>query len=186
MKLFSRSFLLGIGLICALLLAACGNTTTSGTTGPYGGGGGATTPTASSTLINTTTATVSGKSETILTNGQGMTLYYRTSDTASSVCTSSCASAWPPVLASGASAPTSSGPLPGTLIVMNDANGSQVAYNGHPLYTYVKDSAPGQMTGQGAGGVWFVVPTTLGAQSPAPAATPTQGGGYGNGYGSGY
>lgn len=187
MKLFSRSFLAGVSLLCLLMLAACGSSTGSGTSGPYGGGGGGATPTAapssSSALIKTTSATVNGASETILTNAQGMTLYYRTSDTASSVCSGGCASAWPPVLASGANAPASAGSLPGTLTVMSDANGSQIAYNGHPLYTYASDTSPGQMSGQGAGGVWFVVPTTLSTQNPAPAASPTQGSGYGNGYG---
>ena len=45
--------------------------------------------------------------------------------------------------------PSVSAKLPGTLSLMNDANGSQVAYNGHPLYTYSGDSAPGQANGEG-------------------------------------
>jgi predicted lipoprotein with Yx(FWY)xxD motif len=55
-----------------------------------------------------------------------------------------------------------------------NANGEQVAYNGHPLSTYSGDSEPGQTNGQGFGGVWFVVTTDL-----APA-----GGSQNNGYGS--
>jgi len=92
---------------------------------------------------------VSGKPETILTTAQGLTLYYRTSDTATSVtCTGACAGAWPPLLlASGT--PTSSPSLPGTLTVLANANGRQVLYNGHPLYRFVNDSAPGQVKGQG-------------------------------------
>ena len=54
-------------------------------------------------LIHTATATIKGTSETILTNAQGMTLYYRTSDTATSVCSGGCASAWPPLLVTGSS-----------------------------------------------------------------------------------
>jgi len=107
--------------------------------------------------------TVKGKSITALVNNQGMTLYYNTSDTASSVCSGGCASAWPPVLSTSAPSPVVA--LPGTLSLLTDANGSQVTYNGHPLYTYSGDTAPGQVTGDGIGGVWFVAPANLTASS---------------------
>jgi predicted lipoprotein with Yx(FWY)xxD motif len=125
-------------------------------------------------MIKTATATINGKSVTILTNAQGLTLYYRTADSSSSVCSGGCASAWPPVLVTGSVTPTSSTSLPGKLSVSMNANGEQVAYNGHPLYTYSGDSGPGQTNGQGFGGVWFVVTTDL-----AP-----EGGSQNNGYGS--
>lgn len=115
----------------------------------------------STVAIKTATITVGGKSETVLTNAQGLTLYYRTSDTTSSVCSGGCASAWPPVIAP--STPTAPTSLPGKLGLLNDANGSQVTYNGHPLYTYGGDSGPGQSNGQGFGGIWFVVTTGLAA-----------------------
>lgn len=162
-----------------VLLAACGSSTsgsggttpttsaaqntTSTTSSGYGGGrygSGGTTPTASSSgsLIKTATATVNGTSETILTNSQGLTLYYRTSDVPpSTVCSGGCAGAWPPLVMSGSGAPTSAASLPGKLTVVTDANGKQVEYNGHPLYTYSGDTGPGQTTGEGVGGVWHVV-----------------------------
>jgi len=160
-----------------ILLVACGSNTSSsgsgGTTptssgsgnggGRYGSGGG-TTPTASSTgsLIKTATATVSGKSVTLLSNTQGLTLYYRTSDVPpSTVCSGGCAGAWPPLVVSGSGTPTSATSLPGTLTVVADANGNQVAYNGHPLYTYSGDTGPGQTTGEGVGGVWHVCTPSL-------------------------
>jgi predicted lipoprotein with Yx(FWY)xxD motif len=135
-------------------------TTSSG--GRYGGGG--TTPTASSSgnLIKTATATVKGTSQTILTNVQGMTLYYRTSDVPpSTVCSGGCASAWPPLVVSGSGAPTSAASLSGKLTVVADANGKQVEYNGHPLYTYSGDTGPGQTTGEGVAGVWHVCTPSL-------------------------
>ena len=160
-----------------VLLAACGSSTTgSGTTqnttsttsgGGYGGGSygrGGTTPTASTSgsLIKTATATVNGSSETILTNAQGLTLYYRTSDVPpSTVCSGGCAGAWPPLVMSGSGAPTSAASLPGKLTIVADANGNQVEYNGHPLYTYSGDTGPGQTTGEGAGGVWHVCTPSL-------------------------
>jgi len=49
----------------------------------------------------------------------------------------------------------------GELSAVGDANGHQGFYNGHLLYTFVKDAAPGQITGQGVGGKWFVATPTL-------------------------
>lgn len=174
-----RAWLPLLVLVSLVLLAACGsNTTTSSpaapsttsnttassapTSGKYGTGG--TTPTVSSSgsLVKTATAMVSGKSETILTNTQGMTLYYRTIDKPpTTVCSGGCASAWPPLLVSGSSTPTSTTSLPGKLSVQTDANGNQVEYNGHPLYTFSGDSAPGQTTGEGFAGIWHVVTPSL-------------------------
>jgi predicted lipoprotein with Yx(FWY)xxD motif len=89
-----------------------------------------------------------------------MTLYYRTSEKPpTTVCSGGCAGAWPPLLVTGSSAPSAS--LPGKLSVQTDANGNQVEYNGHLLYTYSGDSAPGQSNGEGVAGVWFVVTPNL-------------------------
>lgn len=164
-------------VLLVVLVAACGSTTSgSGTTatsggtaqttsngGRYGSGGG-TTPTTSSTgsVIKTATATVNGASVTILTNAQGLTLYYRTSDAPpSTVCSGGCAGAWPPLVMSGSSTPTSAASLSGKLTIVSDANGNQVEYNGHPLYTYSGDTGPGQTTGEGVGGIWHVVTLSL-------------------------
>ncbi len=175
-----------------VLFAACGSTSgsssstaststpqstpsTSSSGGRYGGG---TTPTASSAsnLLKTVTATVSGKSETILTNAQGMTLYYRTSDAPpATVCSAGGASAWPPLIVSGSAAPTSATSLPGKLTSATNANGNQVEYNGHPLYTFSGDTAPGQTTGNGTAGIWFVATPDLKVQG-TPQATPTTNG----------
>jgi predicted lipoprotein with Yx(FWY)xxD motif len=179
----SRACFSLLALIALVLLAACGNTTTTGSTATpaatsnttasstttssrygKGYGSGSTTPTASSSgqLIQTAMATVNGKSETILTNAQGMTLYYRTTDMPpTTVCSGGCASAWPPLLVSGSSPPKSATSLPGKLSVQTDANGTQVEYNGHPLYTFSGDTGPGQTTGEGVGGVWHVVTPSL-------------------------
>ncbi len=172
-------------LVGLVLLAACGSNTTTGSTatpsttstttasstptssgGRYGNGygKGGTTPTVSSSgsLIQTAMATVNGTSETILTTAQGRTLYYRTTDSPpTTVCSGGCASAWPPLLVSGSNTPTSTTSLPGKLSVQADANGTQVEYNGHPLYTFSGDTAPGQTTGEGIGGIWHVVTPSL-------------------------
>jgi predicted lipoprotein with Yx(FWY)xxD motif len=116
----------------------------------------------SNALIKTATAMVSGKSETILTDAQGKTLYYFTPDTATtSACSGSCAQNWPPLLATGSGTPTSATTLPGKLSTQTTANGNQVEYNGHLLYTFAADSAPGQTNGEGVLGKWFVATPDL-------------------------
>jgi predicted lipoprotein with Yx(FWY)xxD motif len=105
------------------------------------------------------TATVHGT--TVLTNAAGKTLYWFAPDTPSkSVCNGSCAGYWPPV-----AGPQSAGAgVHGTLGTIKRADGStQETYNGHPLYTYVGDSGPGQANGNNLnlnGGLWHEVVVT--------------------------
>jgi predicted lipoprotein with Yx(FWY)xxD motif len=95
---------------------------------------------------------------TVLADANGRTLYWFAPDTAArSACYGSCAAYWPPVIG-----PATAGPgVTGTLSVLSRSDGSvQAAYDGHPLYTYVGDSAPGQANGNGLnlnGGLWHEV-----------------------------
>ena len=174
-----RASVIILGLFIAVLFAACGSSTTSGG-GPYGGNTNppATPPNAggsSSAVIQTATATVKGQSQTVLTNAQGMTLYYFTADSATqSACSSSCAQMWPPLLFAGSGGPTSSTTLTGQLSAQVDANGNQVEYNGHLLYTFSGDTAPGQTNGEGLFGKWFVAVPNLAVQGGGSTS-----GGYG-------
>lgn len=95
---------------------------------------------------------------TVLTNAQGRTLYWFAPDTSSkSVCNGACAAYWPPVRGPLTASPGVTGRL-GTI---TRADGStQETYNGHPLYTYVADSGPGQAHGNNLnlnGGLWHEV-----------------------------
>jgi predicted lipoprotein with Yx(FWY)xxD motif len=113
-------------------------------------------------VVKTATAMVDGATKTILTNAQGMTLYYFTPDTTTvSNCTGGCAGTWPPLLITGSGSPTSATQLPGSLTAVANAHGTQVQYNGHFLYTYDGDSAPGQTNGEGIAGKWHVATTDL-------------------------
>jgi predicted lipoprotein with Yx(FWY)xxD motif len=95
----------------------------------------------------------------VLTNSQGFTLYLFAPDTATaSKCYGSCAGYWPPV-----KGPVTAGPgVTGRIGTIRRTDGSlQATYNGHPLYTYVADSGPGQANGNKLdinGGFWFDVP----------------------------
>ena len=107
-----------------------------------------------------------------VTDAQGRTLYEFTRDTGTtSACVDACLTAWPPlVLASGQ--PTLGPGLGGTVGVATQADGRrQVTYNGKLLYYYRTDMGPGDATGQGVGGVWYVV-----APTAAPALPRTGGG----------
>jgi predicted lipoprotein with Yx(FWY)xxD motif len=99
------------------------------------------------------TTTISGT--TVVTNAKGFTLYSFAPDTpAASKCYGSCAQYWPPVTGTAAAG---SG-LPGTVATIKRTDGSpQLTYNGHPLYTYIGDTAPGQARGNNLnlyGGLW--------------------------------
>ncbi|MBV8529556.1 MAG: hypothetical protein JOZ75_14690 [Candidatus Dormibacteraeota bacterium] len=126
----------------------------------YGGGYG-TQPTSAPPTATGTVTVSSTKLGSILSDGQGRALYLFTKDTgASSTCTGSCLSVWPSFTTTG-TARASSGVNPG-LLGATTANGghTQVTYNGHPLYYYVGDTAPGDTNGQNLdqfGGSWYVV-----------------------------
>src|SRR3984893_15451419 len=173
-----RSFVLAVGLFIAMFIVACGGNTTTGG-GPYGSGSSnppttttppaTTTPTTggsgSSAVLQRATATVKGQSEMVLTDTHGMTLYYFTVDSATqSACSGGCAQMWPPLVFNGSGGPTSSTTLGGKLSVQMDANGNQVEYNGHPLYTFSGDTAPGQTNGEGLFGKWFVATPEMAVQ----------------------
>ncbi len=178
--ILKRSFVIAFGAFIVLFITACGSTTTTGG-GPYGGGSTnpptTATPTtgSSSAVLQTATVAVKGQSETVLTDTHGMTLYYFTADSATqSACSGSCAQMWPPLLSTAPGGLTSSTTLTGKLSVQTDANGNQVEYNGHPLYTFSGDTTPGQTNGEGLFGKWFVVTPNLSVQGGST------GGGYGH------
>ena len=93
----------------------------------------------------------------ILTANDGMTLYLFTKDTDGvSNCNDQCAKAWPPLMSTAL--PTLPKGATGKLSLLKRQDGSeQVAYNGKPLYLWVKDTKAGDTTGQGVGKVWYVV-----------------------------
>ena len=88
----------------------------------------------------------------MLTDARGMTLYTYLKDTPQqSNCNDGCAMQWPPVVATGA--PPSDA---WTVVTRNDGS-KQWAYRGKPLYGWIKDARPGDLTGEGvANGAWKI------------------------------
>jgi predicted lipoprotein with Yx(FWY)xxD motif len=124
---------------------------------------------------------VSTSKGTVLTNADGLTLYWFAKDTRTqSNCNGSCATYWPPVI--GTAAATAGTSLPHGFGTIKRADGqTQAKYDGHPLYTYTGDTAAGQVNGNdlnASGGVWWAV-TPSGhklRKSPAPASSSSSSG----------
>ena len=175
-------WLASAGLAAAAFIAAGCESSSAGSGGtsstPSGAAATASSPASSGTALKT--AKISGA--TVLTNARGLTLYWFAPDTpAKSNCNGSCATFWPPVKGPVASGPGVTGKL-GT-ITRSDGT-AQATYNGHPLYTYVGDTAPGQAKGNGlniSGGVWHEV-TVSGSAAAASTSSSSPGGGGGSGY----
>jgi predicted lipoprotein with Yx(FWY)xxD motif len=164
------------GAALAALAAAGGITAASA-----GGLNPTTTASAASTSaaaasVRTASASVAGKTETILITSQGLPLYIYRPDTATrSLVTGGLAQLWPPL-----TAPAVAGAgLTGKVAVLKDVNGQQVASNGHPLYTFADDQA-GQVTGQGVQNFFVATPgiAPIGNSGSAGAASAVPSGGF--------
>jgi predicted lipoprotein with Yx(FWY)xxD motif len=158
----NKVWLVPAGLAAAFVIAACGSSSSSTSSG---GAASSATPASSVPAAGSSalkTAKIGGA--TVVTNAKGFTLYWFVPDTATtSKCNGSCATFWPPVKGPA----TAGAGVTGKLATIKRADGSaQATYNGHPLYTYVGDHAPGQATGDGLnvnGGVWHEVTVSVAA-----------------------
>ena len=174
-----KRWLAPVGLAAAaLMIAACGSSSSTGAAAPAATTSNA--PAASGSVLKTTT--IGGV--TALTNAKGFTLYWFAPDTSTtSKCNGQCATFWPPVKGPA----TAGSGVTGKLATITRADGTvQATYDGHPLYTYSADSAPGQAKGNwlnASGGLWYEM-TVSGATPAAKAAAKATasaktGGGYG-------
>jgi predicted lipoprotein with Yx(FWY)xxD motif len=163
----------------ALALSACGSSSSSSSSTPAAGASSAPASSASGSTVNMTT--INGTA--VVTNSAGKTLYWFAPDTSTtSKCTGSCATFWPPV-----TGPVTAGSgVTGTLSTITRPDGTtQATYDGHPLYTYVGDTAAGQAKGNGlniSGGLWYEMTVSgatpaVGTSASSPKAS--TGGGYG-------
>ena len=126
-----------------LVIAACGSSGNGGS-GGSGGSPAASAPAASS---GSALKTMKVGSATVLADSKGLTLYWFVPDTSTkSNCNGSCIHYWPPV-----TGPVTAGSgVTGHLGTITRSNGAkQATWDGHPLYTYVGDTAPGMAKGNG-------------------------------------
>src|SRR3954451_13633276 len=117
----------------------------------------------------------------ILENSKGNTLYLFKKDTGTkSACTGACASAWPPLRASGK--PTAGSGANASMVGTSPRSDgkAQVTYNGHPVYTFTGDKNPGDTSGQAVnafGGLWYAL-SPAGNQVTGKASSSSGGLGY--------
>ena len=87
-----------------------------------------------------------------LTDLKGMTLYTWDKDSAGkSTCNGACAKNWPPL-----AAPADAKPSGDWTIVKRDDGSNMWAYKGMPVYTWAKDTKPGDVTGDGVANTWHI------------------------------
>lgn len=123
-----------------VLLAACGGND----------------PDAAGVQLDAALGTAESDLGTILVDGEGRTLYVFDDDAdGTSSCDDQCAENWPPLTGEV----EASGDVDAALIgsTEREDDTTQVTYGGFPLYYFAADAAPGDVNGQGVGGVWWVV-----------------------------
>lgn len=173
------------GLAAGVALTAAGCATGAHTTGS-GGGAGSTgaAPAGSATL----TVRSVGSAKDVLVDSAGHPVYVSDQERDGMVrCMGQCASEWMPVTLAAGTTPHGGSGVTGTLATVSRSDGgTQLTYNGSPVYTFAEDTA-GQVTGNGAhdsfGGTafsWHVL-TKAGAGPTPNQSTPSQSnnGGYG-------
>ena len=166
-----------LGTTATLLLAsACGSSTVTS--------GAGTSPTNATTpggVLGVATTSLGP----VLVDSLGLTVYLLTADTPGhSSCSAQCLQYWPPVPSpAGTGAPSASGISAALSVTKATSGASMLTAGGWPLYTFVKDKAAGDVTGQGVktfGGTWYAVSPSGApvAASPATTSGDSGGGGY--------
>ncbi len=181
--------------VAAIALAACGSSSPSATTAASAntGTGAAASPgtTAAAATVKTASSSQFG---TILVNSAGMALYTYgpNNGETTNMCTGACLQAWPAVTVPAGTTPTLASGVAGTLGTAKQSDGTlQVTYNGMLLYTFVSDTSPGQVTGNGVAKFSVAKASSSGSGSGVPAGNtpattkaptttkaPSSGGGY--------
>ena len=184
-----RIIVAGATAAAACLLTACGGASGSATSAPpAASSSGSAAPAASSGasggsgLDAALRATTNSTLGPIVVDSPGRTLYRFDKDSASppaSNCEGACAKLWPPVLVGTQISLT--GVNRSLLGTIKRADGTvQLTLHGWPLYRYAGDSAPGDVNGEGVGGVWFAARPTGAKALPASSASSTSASNSGN------
>jgi len=161
--------------IVALIVAGCGG----------GGGGNASAATPKTTTGQPATVGVASTDiGSVLVNSDGRTLYAFQKDSGTmSACSGACAMEWPPAMANGKPS-AGSGVDAGMIGTTHRSDGgTQLTYNGHPLYTFTGDSQAGDTNGQGLtdfGGAWHALSSSgsVVTSQPSSSSSSTSSGGY--------
>jgi predicted lipoprotein with Yx(FWY)xxD motif len=148
-----------VALLCAFVLAACSNRYDPSSEAGYGTAAPAPTPAPAPAPepagAVTADETALGQA---LTDVDGRVLYAFTKDTdGTSSCYGDCAATWPALTVEGPVTAGDGVEVDWLATAERDDGSTQVTYKGMPLYHYAGDTQPGDVNGQGIGGVWFAV-----------------------------
>ena len=157
-------YLIPTAVLGAVVLAACGG-------GSYSTG--ATHRPVVPVMITTSNAVKSGDTSLgkVLVSASGRTIYALTTDTKSkSSCTGACAQVWPPILVGKGWNAAAGLDRSRFSTTPRDGDTLQLVAGQWPLYTFSGDLKPGDVNGQGSGGVWFAVGTNGKLVKRAPAS----------------
>jgi predicted lipoprotein with Yx(FWY)xxD motif len=164
-------------MAAAFLVTACGPGSSGGSGNAAADGASASPAAPSASAVSVALKTAQTSLGTILASAGGYTLYYYSADkpgSGTSVCTGSCATAWPPL--TGTVQAPAGVTLPGPLGEITRPGGSkQVTINGYPIYLFAGDHAPGQVTGNGADGEWHVIKLAASSSSTSGSSSSTSG-----------
>lgn len=174
----SKRTLGAAALAAGLFLAACGSSDDAATHAAED------TPAAASDADQTVSiSTGSTDVGDVLVDDAGLSLYgFLPDEGGIATCGGGCAQAWPPIMLPSGELPAG---LDASIFSVTDAadGGSQLVAGGWPLYLFAGDAAPGDVTGQGSGGNWFLVaPDGSLITDEAAAATPAADAGTDDGY----
>jgi len=162
-----------------MLAAACGGTTNTSSASSNRsvtpGAGTSATTSASGGAVGVATTSLGP----VLVDSKGFTVYMLTADTKGhSTCSAQCLQYWPLVPApASADMPPVQGVRAALATTKATSGASMLTAGGWPLYTFVKDKAPGQVAGEGVktfGGTWYAVsPSGAPVMAPAKSAPAT-------------
>jgi predicted lipoprotein with Yx(FWY)xxD motif len=166
----ATSILSTVLAVGAVLLTGCGSSY-DGNAGS--GGGGSSGSGSSASAANAALAIADSSLGEIVVDGKGMTVYVFDKDTGSgqSACSGDCLTKWPAVVAESDS-PAVDGVTGEVGTITRDDGTKQVTLGGMPLYLFAGDAKAGDVTGQGVGGVWWVVSADGAKVTAAPASEP--------------
>ncbi|MFB2597525.1 hypothetical protein ACEXQE_07020 [Herbiconiux sp. P17] len=143
--------------VALLALAGCSSSGSPDTSAPAAGSSSSS-PSSSSSGASDISTAGSSLGE-IVVDGKGLTAYFYDVDTANSgasACTGECATLWP-AIESTSTTPVVDG-VSGTIGTITGVDGgNQITIDGRPIYTFANDKKPGDVAGQGVGGIWFAV-----------------------------
>jgi predicted lipoprotein with Yx(FWY)xxD motif len=184
-----KKMMLGLTLLAvigAAVIAGCGGGGSSSSSAESGSGEGGAVKASESGGGTIDAAEVDGLGP-VLVDSEGLTVYEFTVDKGTtSECYGGCEKAWPPVVAKGKPI-AGEGAMSSALGTTKRKDGTlQVTYEGHPLYTFAEDSAPGEVNGNEVEGTWFVLNESGSAVKGQPSggeAEPAEEGSAGGGGG---